>query len=393
MKETKGITLIALIITIIIMLILVAVTVSIVINGGLIGKAKDAASGYKKSAFYEEVSMVLADRKLWEYTETEGSLEQSLRDGISGEKTVEAVPGVADVCYVTKDGTTLTVYEDGEIIEGRVEIWGGTSSAPVCPEFKENEDEEGVWDWYIYTPAQFYFLQEFVNNGNQLEGDAGSLTTIAGDNASKVTMVDSKTVVYLMNDLDMGAREGTGSTAEEKWETTANEAKNWTPIGIDKEDTGKFFKGIFNGQNHTIKGIYVNTTKTENGNGIFGRGNTIKNLTVKNSYIKGTSNRTGGIIGCLDKGEITHCYNINTYVRGALAVGGIVGQSARTPIRFCGNTGNIASSQEGAGGISGFQALSFTEYCYNLGDVSGCYAGGIQGGSYVHGRYRCIILL
>ena len=51
MKKNQGITLIALIITIIIMLILVAVTVSIVINGGLIGKAKDAASGYKKSVF------------------------------------------------------------------------------------------------------------------------------------------------------------------------------------------------------------------------------------------------------------------------------------------------------------------------------------------------------
>ena len=42
MKNNKGITLIALIITIIIMLILVAVTVSILINSGIIGKAKKA---------------------------------------------------------------------------------------------------------------------------------------------------------------------------------------------------------------------------------------------------------------------------------------------------------------------------------------------------------------
>ena len=42
-----GITLIALIITIIIMLILVAVSVSILINSGLIGKAKEAASKTK----------------------------------------------------------------------------------------------------------------------------------------------------------------------------------------------------------------------------------------------------------------------------------------------------------------------------------------------------------
>ena len=43
MKNQKGITLIALIITIIIMLILVGVTISYVVNGGLISKAKQAA--------------------------------------------------------------------------------------------------------------------------------------------------------------------------------------------------------------------------------------------------------------------------------------------------------------------------------------------------------------
>lgn len=42
MKQNKGITLIALVITIIVMLILVAVTINLVINGGLFGYAKEA---------------------------------------------------------------------------------------------------------------------------------------------------------------------------------------------------------------------------------------------------------------------------------------------------------------------------------------------------------------
>ena len=46
-ESNRGITLIALIITIIVMLILVAVTVSILINSGLIGKAKQAGEDYK----------------------------------------------------------------------------------------------------------------------------------------------------------------------------------------------------------------------------------------------------------------------------------------------------------------------------------------------------------
>lgn len=46
MKEEKGITLIALIITIIVMLILVAVSVAVVINSNLIGAAEKAANKY-----------------------------------------------------------------------------------------------------------------------------------------------------------------------------------------------------------------------------------------------------------------------------------------------------------------------------------------------------------
>ncbi len=56
MKNEKGITLIALIITIIIMLILVAVSISILINSGLIGKAKEAGSK-TKTAYEEESKM------------------------------------------------------------------------------------------------------------------------------------------------------------------------------------------------------------------------------------------------------------------------------------------------------------------------------------------------
>lgn len=44
MKEQKGITLVALVITIIVMLILVGVSISVVLNEGLFDNAKDAAS-------------------------------------------------------------------------------------------------------------------------------------------------------------------------------------------------------------------------------------------------------------------------------------------------------------------------------------------------------------
>ena len=49
MRKQQGITLIALVITIIVMLILVGVTITLVLNGGLIDRAKEAKNGWESS--------------------------------------------------------------------------------------------------------------------------------------------------------------------------------------------------------------------------------------------------------------------------------------------------------------------------------------------------------
>ena len=70
MKKNNGITLIALIITIIIMLILVAVTISILINSGLIGKAKEGAQKTKTS--YEQ------EQRIGETINVDGTIYNSI---------------------------------------------------------------------------------------------------------------------------------------------------------------------------------------------------------------------------------------------------------------------------------------------------------------------------
>lgn len=49
MKGQKGITLVALVITIIVMLILVGVSITVALNGGLFGNAKDAANNTEEA--------------------------------------------------------------------------------------------------------------------------------------------------------------------------------------------------------------------------------------------------------------------------------------------------------------------------------------------------------
>ena len=87
MKNTKGITLIALIITIIVMLILVAVSISVALNTGLFKSASDATKNWK-AAQDEESQMQI---------EIGGKKYDSIEDYLAG---VESIPKIHDWQYV-----------------------------------------------------------------------------------------------------------------------------------------------------------------------------------------------------------------------------------------------------------------------------------------------------
>lgn len=58
LKEQKGITLVALVITIIVLLILAGVTISLVIgNNGILNQARESGNIYQQSAYNETNSM------------------------------------------------------------------------------------------------------------------------------------------------------------------------------------------------------------------------------------------------------------------------------------------------------------------------------------------------
>lgn len=64
MKNFKGITLIALIITIIVMMILVGVTVTVSINGGLFGATREASFKTMMSEYKEQVDIYMIDKRI-----------------------------------------------------------------------------------------------------------------------------------------------------------------------------------------------------------------------------------------------------------------------------------------------------------------------------------------
>lgn len=110
---------------------------------------------------------------------------------------------------------------------------------------------------------------------------------------------------------------GTAGTAEGSY---GGEIEEWTPI---RSNTDNSYKGIFDGNNKTISGVYVNIT--EDNAGLFGEVQTVgevKNLNVTASYIHG-KNKVGGIC-CSNSGTLMSCYNTGIVI-GFLYNGGISG--------------------------------------------------------------------
>ena len=83
---------------------------------------------------------------------------------------------------------------------------------------------------------------------------------------------------------------------------TANgDLKDWTPIGEYKFLMDDDFQGHFDGDGHTIYGLYINEEKPRYYVGLFGSTDyaTIKNLSLKNVYIRTGSSYHMCAVGAL----------------------------------------------------------------------------------------------
>ena len=81
-RQKRGITLIALVITIIIMLILIGVTITIAIKGGLLNYAKEAKAAHERTAEKEAIELMSAELKIKKFEEYGIDIESDLSDEI-----------------------------------------------------------------------------------------------------------------------------------------------------------------------------------------------------------------------------------------------------------------------------------------------------------------------
>lgn len=162
----------------------------------------------------------------------------------------------------------------------------------------------------------------------------------------------------------------------------------WTPIGTDSSK----YTGTFDGNGHTISGLYINSTAANTGMfGRIGSSAVVKNLTLADSVIRSTKNYTGAITGYIDDAaSVTNCHTKNSVqITAAKYTGGITGyQDDTSTLTRCSNAAEVTGANN-VGGISGYNwsksSASLTD-SYNRGSVSGSnLVGGICAQIYIGG--------
>ena len=175
-------------------------------------------------------------------------------------------------------------------------------------------DENGS-EFTLATPAWFAGFAYLVNNGNNF----------------------SEKTIKLGADIDLNGH-------------------YWTPIGKN----ATYFGGTFDGQNHTISHMTVNTNVQNSG--LFGYvyGATIRNVILASScLVTSTTSYVGGIAGYACNGSIKNVINKGTVIGGDSnsnmgRVGGIVGYADRTLFENVTNDGEVTGRFNDVGGIVGY---------------------------------------
>ena len=189
---------------------------------------------------------------------------------------------------------------------------------------------DGNGNYELSTAAELYWFANYVNSGN---------TSANAKLTADITMNDG--VLDSNGDLNSGSFDA------------------WTPIGEGADD--KAYSGEFNGNGHTISGLYCEDTG-KNNIGLFGKANNdayIHDLGLKDSYFSGNS-WVAGICGDFGGGRIENCWNAATVISNSnnsdgCCAGGIAASCwTNASVKGCYNIGKVTAQYDTqCGGICG----------------------------------------
>ena len=121
-KSSKGITLVALVITIIILLILAGISISALTNTGIFGKAKDAKSKSELADAQEKITLLEHEWQMESASNTNATLGEFLAEKVK-DKTIDSYEAEESNYKVYIKGYVGTFDKDGKLV-GKVEKAG-----------------------------------------------------------------------------------------------------------------------------------------------------------------------------------------------------------------------------------------------------------------------------
>jgi hypothetical protein len=237
---------------------------------------------------------------------------------------------------------------------GHVNLSGGGSGAILYnPPSGYGTPTDYTSNFTGVTPTAYML----VNNVNDLQN---ILNNLAGTYA-------------LGKDIDASATVG--------W----NGGAGFQPLG---NASGSNFSGTFDGQNHTITGLYINRPATDYVGIFSGNSNpTIRNVGIVNVNVTG-SWQVGGLIAHVGvDGNIYNSYvsgGTVTATSGSSVVGGLTGLNAGTITR-CYSTAAVNGAGSYVGGLVGSNYSTGTAPVYNAVITDSFSTGAVSGGSLVGG--------
>ena len=293
---------------------------------------------------------------------------------VEAEKDTESNTGEPEVENSEAENTDLDAetaeahtYENGFCTDSGCDAY----QPAVLTTDKYDVDGDGKMDeaYEIGNAGQLYWFAGLVN-GTLTDGTAQNLK------ANAVLTADITVNEKLLENID---------TDKDGNVTNGNSFRAWRPMG----SKWNVCAGIFDGDKHSICGLYANPYDTsisaayagKDYIGLFGvqsGSGVIRNVGIRDSYIRG-SYYIGSICGFNNGGTIQNC-DSTAAVYGQSYLGGICGRSyIGSKIENCHNAGNIHGNNLYIGGICG-QNYFTIENCYNSGNVEGKeQVGGIVG--------------
>lgn len=188
---------------------------------------------------------------------------------------------------------------------------------------------------------------------------------------------------------------------------SGNDFIEWIPIGKSSSDDDAY-TGTFDGNGHTISGLYFNKSNSWYVGlfGCIGAEGKISNVGVSDSYFQSSNcPYIGGVCGS-NSGELQNCSNSSTVIgkENEYRIGGVCGYNERRYNEKGGiiensfNEGTVSGTGDydvlNIGGVCGYNYGGTIKSCYNTASVSvtGKKVGGVCGDNYEGPITNCYYL-